>query len=118
MFFPTPRCVDRGIRQSPAASRGRSHPPGIRAGLHVHAREFDARIVRVMIKSHRMAKQARSEPPTALPATILVHGIRTFGSWQERLRQRLEIDRNHDVVIFRYGYLDVLAFIFFPSFAA
>jgi pimeloyl-ACP methyl ester carboxylesterase len=58
-----------------------------------------------------MTNAQHSDTLQVRPITILVHGIRTFGSWQERLRRLLEEQCNQDVVIFRYGYLDVLAFI-------
>ena len=45
---------------------------------------------------------------------ISVHGIRTFGSWQERL-ERLLLDRSSDreltVINYKYGYLSIIAFI-------
>src|SRR6266478_5646993 len=43
---------------------------------------------------------------------ITVHGIRTFGQWQERL-ERLLKERQPDIEVFnyKYGYLSVIAFI-------
>lgn len=43
---------------------------------------------------------------------VLVHGIRTFGSWQERLLRMLrEEDPNVEVYIYKYGYFSALAFL-------
>jgi hypothetical protein len=45
---------------------------------------------------------------------VSVHGIRTFGAWQERL-ERLLSDRSSDreltVINYKYGYLSIIAFI-------
>ena len=45
---------------------------------------------------------------------ISVHGIRTFGSWQERLEQLLaheSSDRQLTVTNYKYGYYSVVAFL-------
>ena len=45
---------------------------------------------------------------------ISVHGIRTFGGWQERLEHLLRIhgtDRQLTVINYKFGYFSVLAFI-------
>ncbi|USJ27579.1 hypothetical protein [Ensifer adhaerens] len=44
---------------------------------------------------------------------VTVHGIRTFGQWQNRLRDLIRKHSN-DVIVepFRYGYFSALAFIF------
>jgi hypothetical protein len=45
---------------------------------------------------------------------ITVHGIRTFGQWQERLERLVTESTNLDDVEFinyKYGYFSVLAFI-------
>jgi hypothetical protein len=46
------------------------------------------------------------------PILITVHGIRTFGEWQERL-QRLVRRANPDIDIksYRHGYFSVIAFL-------
>src|SRR6266550_3710991 len=47
---------------------------------------------------------------------VTVHGIRTFGQWQERLETLLK-SRSPGTTVFnyKYGYFSVLAFIFPPS---
>jgi pimeloyl-ACP methyl ester carboxylesterase len=46
---------------------------------------------------------------------ILVHGIRTFGSWQDRLFALLKSsDPNIEIHIFKYKYLSALAFLVPP----
>lgn len=49
---------------------------------------------------------------------VTVHGIRTFGGWQERLEALLTQDRSNQsgtqVVNYRYGYFSVLAFLIPP----
>jgi len=48
---------------------------------------------------------------------VSVHGIRTFGNWQERLERMIgdEVDRRNDdqirVVNYKYGYFSVIAFL-------
>ena len=43
---------------------------------------------------------------------ILVHGIRTFGSWQNRLAEMLEQEvPGAHVHIYKYGYFSTLAFV-------
>jgi WD40 repeat protein len=43
---------------------------------------------------------------------ITVHGIRTFGQWQDRLLALLKTAREHiEVVNYRYGYFSVVAFM-------
>ncbi|MGO6788704.1 hypothetical protein ACC739_29860 [Rhizobium ruizarguesonis] len=44
---------------------------------------------------------------------VTVHGIRTFGQWQDRLRDLIR-KRQGDVIVepFRYGYFSALTFIF------
>jgi hypothetical protein len=50
------------------------------------------------------------------PALVItVHGIRTFGQWQDRLKTMFD-ETSQDVVIesYRYGYFSILAFLFPP----
>jgi hypothetical protein len=48
----------------------------------------------------------------ARPILITVHGIRTFGAWQERLKSLVLAERpEFDVKSYRYGYFSVLAFL-------
>ncbi|AJA65756.1 hypothetical protein ACVIW2_004533 [Bradyrhizobium huanghuaihaiense] len=43
---------------------------------------------------------------------ITVHGIRTFGEWQERLKSLVQdANPNIDVKSYRYGYFSVIAFL-------
>ncbi len=44
---------------------------------------------------------------------ITVHGIRTFGQWQERLARLLCADPSKDIAVenYHYGYFSVLAFL-------
>ena len=45
---------------------------------------------------------------------ISVHGIRTFGDWQERLERLLAVessDRQLTVINYKYGYFSVVAFV-------
>ncbi len=46
---------------------------------------------------------------------ITVHGIRTFGQWQERLEQCLK-EEAHDTVVYhhKYGYFSIIAFLIPP----
>jgi tetratricopeptide (TPR) repeat protein len=50
--------------------------------------------------------------PAARHVVVTVHGIRTFGLWQERL-ERLLRHREPDVVVYhyKYGFFSVLAFL-------
>jgi tetratricopeptide (TPR) repeat protein len=56
--------------------------------------------------------------PLASPTTkssrhlvILVHGIRTFGQWQEQLKKLLDVaEPGIEVVMHKYGYYSVLAY--------
>src|SRR5882762_4353579 len=52
-----------------------------------------------------------SEHPPHLIVTI--HGIRTFGHWQERLEALVSTDSNSDVEFanYKYGYFSIIAFI-------
>jgi tetratricopeptide (TPR) repeat protein len=46
---------------------------------------------------------------------ITVHGIRTFGGWQERLENLLHAqgsDRELTIINYKFGYFSILAFIF------
>jgi hypothetical protein len=46
---------------------------------------------------------------------VTLHGIRTFGQWQERLEILLrEADPDIDVYHFKYGYFSILAFVIPP----
>jgi WD40 repeat protein len=48
---------------------------------------------------------------------VTVHGIRTFGSWQERLDALLSAghsDRDLTIINYKFGYFSVLAFLFPP----
>jgi hypothetical protein len=47
---------------------------------------------------------------------ITVHGIRTFGRWQERIEELVKRDLglNTDVRHYRYGFFTILAFLFPP----
>ena len=47
---------------------------------------------------------------------VTVHGIRTFGGWQERLEALLtQADQSGTTVLnYRYGYFSVLAFLMPP----
>src|SRR3990172_3347051 len=46
---------------------------------------------------------------------ITVHGIRTFGQWQERLARLVsEADPTLRIGSYQYGYFSVLAFLFPP----
>ncbi|SEH40540.1 hypothetical protein [Tardiphaga sp. OK245] len=46
------------------------------------------------------------------PVIITVHGIRTFGQWQNRLRTLIKKENsNAEVLTYRYGYFSVVAFI-------
>lgn len=62
------------------------------------------------------AKSTRPEaaPSAASPSKILVtvHGIRTFGQWQDRLR-KLTLEANPDILVenYGYGYFSVIAFV-------
>jgi pimeloyl-ACP methyl ester carboxylesterase len=43
---------------------------------------------------------------------ILIHGIRTFGAWQDRLAASLHrADPDIEVVVYKYGYFSALAFL-------
>ena len=43
---------------------------------------------------------------------ITVHGIRTFGHWQERIEKLLKtVEPSIDVFNYKYGYFSILAFI-------
>lgn len=47
---------------------------------------------------------------TAQHIVILVHGIRTFGAWQDRLAALLHAhEPGVEVHVYKYGYLDALA---------
>jgi hypothetical protein len=50
---------------------------------------------------------------------ITVHGIRTFGNWQERLEALLKdaptLDDDIEVYHYKYGYFSALVFIFPPT---
>lgn len=51
-----------------------------------------------------------SDPPRHI--IVLVHGIRTFGAWQERLETLIRAaDRDIEVIKYKYGYFDILAFV-------
>lgn len=52
-----------------------------------------------------------SKPHVVRHLVITVHGIRTFGQWQERLERMLREDPNVDVLNYKYGYFSVLAFL-------
>lgn len=53
-----------------------------------------------------------SESLTAKHLVITVHGIRTFGEWQERLEALLKTaDPDVEVYHYKYGYFSILAFI-------
>lgn len=63
--------------------------------------------------------EANSAPPQAAPSApspskivVTVHGIRTFGQWQDRLR-KLTLKANPDILVenYGYGYFSVIAFI-------
>lgn len=62
------------------------------------------------------AKSTRSQaaPSAASPSKILVtvHGIRTFGQWQDRLR-KLTLAANPGILVenYGYGYFSVIAFV-------
>lgn len=46
---------------------------------------------------------------------ITVHGIRTFGHWQERLEQEIhEVDPHIQVIHYKYGYLSLVGFFIPP----
>jgi hypothetical protein len=47
---------------------------------------------------------------------ITVHGIRTFGSWQEKLEQKLRAASTEalEVCHYRYGFFSILAFLIPP----
>src|SRR5262249_28309285 len=48
---------------------------------------------------------------------VTVHGIRTFGNWQERLESLLVaegMDRESTIVNYKFGYFSVIAFLFPP----
>jgi len=52
------------------------------------------------------------ENPTSLRLIITVHGIRTFGHWQERLEQMIKRrDPTVEVFNYKYGYFSVAAFV-------
>ncbi|SEH40204.1 tetratricopeptide repeat protein [Tardiphaga sp. OK245] len=56
-------------------------------------------------------------PVAAKRLIITVHGIRTFGNWQERLEQILSPEPENDDIFFvhyKYGYFSVLAFLIPP----
>ncbi|WP_461551990.1 WD40 repeat domain-containing protein [Sinorhizobium meliloti] len=42
---------------------------------------------------------------------VTVHGIRTFGKWQERLEALVPVDANVDFFHYKFGYFSTLAFI-------
>ena len=51
---------------------------------------------------------------------VTVHGIRTFGGWQEKLEGLLasrDSERSEKVEVYnyKYGYFSVLAFVFPPA---
>lgn len=55
-----------------------------------------------------------NENPTR-KALITVHGIRTFGQWQERLGKLFnEHESDSEVEHFKYGYFSIFAFLFPP----
>src|ERR1039457_6521788 len=55
-------------------------------------------------------------PAVAYRLLITVHGIRTFGLWQEKLEHKLreEPGRTVEVCHYRYGFFTVLAFLIPP----
>ena len=56
-----------------------------------------------------------STPSRRRHVVITVHGIRTFGSWQDRLKRLLEAQKP-DVLVFdyKYGYFSSIAFLVPP----
>jgi WD40 repeat protein len=59
--------------------------------------------------------QAADTPPGIRHVVITVHGIRTFGGWQERLRNLLLArDPGVEVLTYKYGYFSSLAFLIPP----
>ncbi len=52
------------------------------------------------------------EGPSVRRVVILVHGIRTFGAWQDRLATILHLEEpGTSVHIYKYGYFSALAFV-------
>lgn len=51
------------------------------------------------------------EQNTISSVILLIHGIRTFGRWQERAKSILEENSSTRCVIVRYGYFDLLRFL-------
>ena len=58
----------------------------------------------------------RPDPAAPHRLLITVHGIRTFGLWQEKLEHKLreELGRAVEVCHYRYGFFTVLAFLIPP----
>ena len=52
--------------------------------------------------------------PLRRHVVITVHGIRTFGLWQERLQALLGTCPELSVLNYKYGYFSILAFLFPP----
>ena len=43
---------------------------------------------------------------------LLIHGIRTDAAWTSMVRSVMEAETNSRVVVLRYGYFDLLRFLF------
>jgi hypothetical protein len=61
------------------------------------------------LKGARMSNDSKPRPHLI----VTVHGIRTFGQWQERLEQLVCGDGNAEIefVNYKYGYFSVVAFV-------
>lgn len=60
-------------------------------------------------------ESAQASAPEKIKVVVTVHGIRTFGQWQERLGELL-VAKNSSITVehYHYGYFSVVAFLIPP----
>jgi hypothetical protein len=65
-----------------------------------------------MIDTVELEPRQSSSVTTTPHVILLVHGIRTFGGWQERLEKLIrERQPKTEVYLYKYGYVDALTFL-------